>query len=325
MDAAGREFEGSLRVAFILANKYPEYVPKQRDKMYWGTLLAESGDAKAMLWLAKQLEKNSDSIQARNWIRSAVYAGVETAQFDWIIKTVFQNPDVISEEEYETTKNLAHSYSKELLDKNADAAIARAVVEVAKNNPTPDWEKAISMLQPHVDGNEEFAMYVQSVILNDKRNPSRNKKAAESLLQAAAKHDPAYGLVELAIFQASDNRFDEASENLEKAIELGSELANNNLAWLRCTWNDEKNRDGSAGLKLSSKLIESQPDVLIYSNTHAACLAASGQFEEAVRLQKKIIAQVSLHQPPSKHLVDLYDKHLKAFESKLVFIDTYEE
>lgn len=73
------------------------------------------------------------------------------------------------------------------------------------------------------------------------------------------------------------------------AAERGHLGSGNNLAWVRCSSRDPAIRDPVAGTRLISAVLERSRGANL-DDTLAACLAASGQFEQAVARQRQAIA-----------------------------------
>ncbi len=83
-----------------------------------------------------------------------------------------------------------------------------------------------------------------------------------------------------------------ALEDYETAIMLSSShtLATNNKAWLLATCPDEKFRDGTAAVKLAKDVCARTKDREgMYLDTLAAAYAESGKFDDAVKVQEKVL------------------------------------
>ena len=85
----------------------------------------------------------------------------------------------------------------------------------------------------------------------------------------------------------------EALKWWQRAALKGSESAANNLAWVRCSSRDERIRDPHKGTRDLGELLKRKPDANL-EDTLAACLAASGQYEQAVATQRSAIAKAKL-------------------------------
>lgn len=80
-----------------------------------------------------------------------------------------------------------------------------------------------------------------------------------------------------------------AIEGWSQAAEAGHAAAGNNLAWVRCSSRDPAIRDPVAGTRLITRVLERGSGANL-DDTLAACLAASGQFEQAIARQRQAIA-----------------------------------
>lgn len=82
-----------------------------------------------------------------------------------------------------------------------------------------------------------------------------------------------------------------AVEIWSQGSELGDASAANNLAWALCTSPDEDIRDPSRGLEVSAKIGEVDEINAGWLDTVAACHAATGDYEAAVRMQQNAVDQ----------------------------------
>jgi TPR repeat protein len=89
----------------------------------------------------------------------------------------------------------------------------------------------------------------------------------------------------------------QAIEAWEKAIALGSNQAVNNLAWFRCVSPDPVVRDAKSGLQAMQDLAKRTESGPGWQDTEAACLAATGDYEAAAKLQQDVIDKVERLQP----------------------------
>jgi TPR repeat protein len=78
----------------------------------------------------------------------------------------------------------------------------------------------------------------------------------------------------------------------QRATDAGHRPSRNNLAWVRCSSNDPKVRDPVQGTRLVSAALE-QGSSANLEDTLAACLAANGQFEQAIATVQRAIEQAS--------------------------------
>jgi TPR repeat protein len=83
----------------------------------------------------------------------------------------------------------------------------------------------------------------------------------------------------------------------KKAIALGNDQSSNNLAWYQCASPDPLVRDPKAGLGVMRTLAEKAEMGAGWLDTEAACLAATGDYAGAAKLQEDVIARVKRLQP----------------------------
>jgi len=76
----------------------------------------------------------------------------------------------------------------------------------------------------------------------------------------------------------------------QRAAAKGSDEAINNLAWVRCSSRDKSIRDAQKGARQLNKLLAQKRSANI-EDTFAACLAANGQYDQAVATQRSAIAK----------------------------------
>lgn len=96
------------------------------------------------------------------------------------------------------------------------------------------------------------------------------------------------------LVQQSEARADHVRglQLLQEADARGSTTARNNLAWAHCTSRFADLRDPGKGLQVSKRMQEIDKPLDPGSlDTVAACYAAAGQFDEAVRLQESVVSQ----------------------------------
>lgn len=145
-------------------------------------------------------------------------------------------------------------------------------------------------------------------------------KKAIAELDEAVKIDPKLDWVYLnrAHFQIQQNGYAAALSDLEQSLKLTPDSAAslNLLAWLRATCPDEKYRDGKQAVELAKKACtgpeEKNP---AYIDTLAAAYAETGDFENAVKFQKRAL-ELDPDNAEAK-----YAERLKFYESRKPYRD----
>lgn len=111
---------------------------------------------------------------------------------------------------------------------------------------------------------------------------------------AAAGHPDAMDYYARALYAGRGGPQDRAAALRwwERAHNAGHPPSGNNLAWVRCSSRDPEVRDPIAGTRLVTAALEraASPNL---DDTLAACLAASGQFEQAIATERRAMAQAA--------------------------------
>ena len=109
-------------------------------------------------------------------------------------------------------------------------------------------------------------------------------------------------------------RYAEAVQAYGEALKAQAAFhpACNELAWILATCPDDKVRDGKRAIKLATRACEfTNWKVGNYLDTLAAAYAEAGQFDEAVRFQKKVLADPAFDAkltPEAKRRLELYQR-----------------
>ncbi len=111
------------------------------------------------------------------------------------------------------------------------------------------------------------------------------------------------------------NKFDQAISDYSRAIELNPKFtrAYNQLAWILSACPDPKYRDGAKAVEIAKKAVELEPGAHHY-DTLAAAYAESGQFNEAVKIQKRALL-MQLTEGRTQTL-EKYTERLRAYEDQ---------
>jgi tetratricopeptide (TPR) repeat protein len=116
--------------------------------------------------------------------------------------------------------------------------------------------------------------------------------------------------------------FDSAIKEFVKAIRLASNshVAYNELAWLLATCSDKNYRDSLNAVKYARKAVDLEPESPAYLDTLAAAYAASGDFENAIITQEKVIQRI-INKSKSININGV-QKRLDSYKRRVPWTDT---
>lgn len=106
--------------------------------------------------------------------------------------------------------------------------------------------------------------------------------------------------------------FQSARNDFERALEMKAKYAPTNyyLAWLFATCPDEKFRDGKKALEYAKTAVElTGGKEAAMLEAHAAALAETGDFDEAIKLQERVVREIAAaEQAESRSRLETYRK-----------------
>ena len=193
--------------------------------------------------------------------------------------------------------------------KNADTLVKRGDLLAERKQYAKayaDYAQAAKL----VPGDPEPLVHRSHVFVEEKKYPN-----ALVDLDAALKLDP--NNVEIVIargwVQLLTGRYDLAAAEYEQAakMEPQSPLVYNCRAWLMATCPDAKYRNGKKAEELARKAVElTEGKDPGFRDTLAAALAEQGRFDEAIKLQEAVVAEITLEPDATeaKAHLDMYKK-----------------
>ena len=114
-------------------------------------------------------------------------------------------------------------------------------------------------------------------------------EALKDLAAAVEKRGDGWGTAQANIGFVHELKgdFEKAIVEYKKATDLGSVLAQNNLAWVYATCPDAKLRNGTEAVKVAKAICEATENMEgMYLDTLAAAYAETGKFDDAVKAQE---------------------------------------
>ena len=294
----------------------------------WHARAANNGNVDSMLWLAAHYSGQPQSAETRHqrsgWLRSA---------------TVFGNIDA--------SVQLADLFSSGGDGLDAGPKEAETLYrEVLKSHDRADARRGLASLLFGAEGVEKNVEEARKLLSVDAEKGDADSQlelglhwlrgdfgpidaSAREWLGKAADAGNARARNELGtvLYYNRDGRGRDAQAGMariEGAAELGLDQAMNNLAWMLCTTDTVALRDGQRGLGVAKLLNkEVAGDVPAWIDTLAACHAATGDFDQAARLEQQMVDTLTEVQADNRD-IPYFTARAQQYRDGKPFIETIE-
>lgn len=250
--------------------------------------LALHGHAPAALRLASQHRDRGEQRAAHGWFVSAVLFGHDAALADAIEAGLATHPPRME-------RAGALRQLEQRLARGPDPDAALLLARLLLRGDTPDPIRAGALLREQAATGDPDARIQLALALGTGRLPAEPGEDPRALLEAVVADGNHYARDRLAMLIYTgrvEGSAEEAVQLWQQAIEGGSLLALNNLAWLHCVSSEPGYHAPMLGIALALRLPEDANSPPWRQSTRAACHAAVGQFERAVELQRALLARM---------------------------------
>ncbi len=317
-EAGNIDIYNMYSVHFLLKDDKPA-------QMKWLEAAAKAGHARAQLnWAEHLLEQDPDDLaKAEPWMLEAAQNG-EFEAIQWLVDYYYDREkwkdaagwaeSGLNFSDLRSGLQLAYIYALEPEGTDFTEADAVQILEAMVNEHDSakarnlwvrillkgktykhDPVKAKAMLLQDAEKNDVEAMILLGSSLLSGNIPPKDEKAGMAWLEKAAALDskPAKSLIAYHLYKqnAGVEQLMRAKKLWTEAVDADSPADVNNFAWTLCTSNLPAYRDGKAGLK-HMQTLDLKTISLAQRDTYAACLAASGDFKEAVIQQQQVVDAV---------------------------------
>lgn len=294
--------------------------------VYWRQRAARNGDIESMLWLAGHYRKAEQSAETRQlregWLVSAaatdnVDAMIALADLYRVGGEGLESGPAVAEKMYrkvletqdraDARRGLAAMlFGTDGVEQNRDEARKLLSVDAEKDDPLSQTDLGVHII------NGDFGTIDQAGRTWLKKASDRGDARASANLGIALYYDSDGGGRDPAA----------AIAYLSKAAENDNAEARNNLAWVLCTVDVESLRDPQRGLGVIRFLIEkSNVNPVAWIDTYAACQAASGHFDEAVRLEEQVITAARKNSPSNLKAIKRFETYAARYRKGQALIE----
>lgn len=249
--------------------------------------LALHGHAPAALRLARQHRDRGEQRAAHGWFVSAGVFGHDAALADAIEAGLATHPPRLE-------RAGALRQLEQRLARGPDPDVALLLARLLLQGDTPDPIRAAALLREQVAAGGPDARIQLAFDLATGRLPAAPGEDPRALLEAAIADGSDYARDRLALLIYTgrvEGSAEEAVQLWQQAIEGGSVLALNNLAWLQCVSTEADYHAPMLGIVHAMRLPVDENSPPWMHSTQAACHAAVGQFERAAELQRGLLAR----------------------------------
>ena len=286
---------------------------KQR-AAWWYARAAQDGNVDAMRWLYRYHEARGAMPEAARWLDSAAYAGDKGAKLDLARLYLRGLKDVGS------PKEAADIYRE--LGKTADGVQARVELGglmYSGYGVARDVAGAEQLFRADAAGNADAQLALALLLIHEKdATPARLEEGRALMRKAARTSQIAQDQLASAFWFgrgfAQDRR--EAARLWQRLVVAGHALGINNYAWALCTSEDDAVVDGAKGYELALRATAGAGVPYGYLDTLAACEAADGDYDSAVRTQQRVIERFQREQPEAPSNVARFRARLELYQSK---------
>lgn len=293
---------------------------------YWRTMAANNGDVDSMMWLAQFNDLSPPTAESRHqrigWLRSAtVFGNIDAAvQLADQFRLGGEGVDAGAKEAEVIYRAVLAKYDR------ADARRGLAALLIAGDGIGKDVDEARDLLVVDAEkGDTDSQFALGTHLLRGNFGPV-DASAREWLGRAAdagnAKAGNELGIVLYYNKDGLGRDVRAGFARIEAAAESNHVQARNNLAWMLCTSDVAEFRDGQRGLGVAKWLNEETGhDVPAWIDTLAACHAATGDFEEAARLEQRIVDLLIERQPDNLD-IPYFKERAQLYRDAKPFIET---